>query len=254
MAGHVLITGAGGLIGRALLDALPAGLDIATVRSTDVDLLEPGVFTDLIYDTRPTTVVHLAWVASSSPGYRTSPDNPHWRTATREAVFAAIDAGVRFIATGSALDVSTGADPYTEAKTGLRTDLAEAIANGQVSWVRPHYVFDPEAPSPAVLRAARDAQQRGDPVLLSEPYVTHDFVHVRDVARAVVAVVENHLTGVVDIGLGAPTAVHTLVERFGASWAVADNLTATAGTDSVADIRRLAHVGWHPIETERFLT
>jgi nucleoside-diphosphate-sugar epimerase len=237
-----------------VLDALPAGLDIATVRSTDADLLEPGVFADFIYDTRPAAIVHLAWIASSSPGYRTSPDNPRWRTVTRETAIAAIDAGVRFIATGSALDDSPGADPYTDAKAGLRADLADAIMNGQITWMRPHYVFDPDVPSPAVLRAARDAQLRGDAVLLHDPYANHDFVHVRDVARAVVAVVENDLTGVVDIGLGAPTAVHTLVERFGASWAVADNVTATAGTDSVADIRRLAHVGWYPIETERFLS
>jgi nucleoside-diphosphate-sugar epimerase len=237
-----------------VFEAFPVGLDVVTVRSSDVDLLAPGAFAGLIHDTRPAAVVHLAWVASSSPDYRTHPDNPRWRTVTREAAVAAVDAGVRFIATGSAVDDLPGADAYTEAKAGLRSDLADAIGTGQLSWIRPHYVFDPTAPSPAVLRAARDAQQRGEKVGLREPYARHDFVHVRDVASAVVAVVEHRLSGVVDIGLGMLTAVHTLVEKFGASWAEADTVTTTAGTDSAADVRPLARIGWRPTETERFLS
>jgi nucleoside-diphosphate-sugar epimerase len=253
VAGHVLVTGAGGLIGRAVLEALPVGLDVAAARSTDVDLLEPGAFADLIHDTRPAAVVHLAWVASSSPDYRASPDNPRWRAVTREAAFAAVDADVRFIATGSAVDNMSGTDAYTQAKAGLRSDLTDAIGNGQVTWVRPHYVFDPAAPSPAVLRAARDAQRRGDEVRLRAPYAEHDFVHVRDVARAVAVVLEHRLTGVVDVGCGVLTAVHTLVEKFGASWAEADDVTTTAGADTTADVGLLARHGWRPTETERFL-
>ena len=254
MAGHVLVTGAGGLIGSAVLEALPRGLDIAAVRSTDVDLLEPGTFAQLIRDTRPAVVLHLAWVASSTGDYRTSPHNPRWREVSREAARAAADVGVRFIATGSAVDDQPGADAYTEAKAGLRSDLTDLIGNGQVTWVRPHYVFDPAAPSPAVLRAAREAQQHGESIRLREPYARHDFVHVRDVARGVAAVVEHRLTGVVEIGLGMLTAVHTLVEKFGASWAEADDVTTTAGTDSAADVTPLTRTGWHPSETERFLS
>jgi nucleoside-diphosphate-sugar epimerase len=254
VAGHVLVTGAGGLLGRAVVEALPAGLEVSTVRSAEVDLLQPGAFADLIHDTRPAAVVHLAWVASSSPDYRSSADNPRWRVATREAALAAADRGVHFIATGSAVDDLPGADAYTGAKAGLRSDLTEVIGSGQVTWVRPFYVFDPVAPSPAVLKAARDAQQRGEPVGLRDPFARHDFVHVRDVARAVASVLERRLTGVVDIGLGMLTAVHTLVEKFGVSWAEADSVTTTAGTDSAADVRPLARVGWHPTETERFLS
>ena len=235
-------------------EALPVGLDVRSVRSTDVDLLEPGAFADLIRATRPEAVIHLAWVASSTPGYRGSSDNSRWRAVTREAVAAAMDARIRFIATGSAIDALPGADAYTDAKAGLRSDLTDAIETGSVTWLRPHYVFDPAAPSPAVLRAAFDAQKRGEAVLLHEPYARHDFVHVRDVARAVVAVLESRLTGVVDVGLGVLTAVHTLVEKFGASWAVADSTTTTAGTDAAADVRPLAQIGWHPTETERFLS
>jgi nucleoside-diphosphate-sugar epimerase len=237
-----------------VLHALPGGLDVSVVGSTDVDLLEPGAFVDLIEGTRPATVVHLAWVASSTPDYRTSTENARWRAVTREAASAAVESGIHFIATGSAVDGSPGADPYTAAKAGLRSDLDEDIANGRITWVRPHYVFDPGTPSPAVLRMARDAQERGEAVHLRAPYAEHDFVHVRDVGDAVAAVVEHRLTGVVDIGFGILTAVHTLVERFGAAWAQAPGPVATALTDSAADIRQLVRIGWHPTETERFFS
>jgi len=254
VADHVLVTGAGGLIGRALLAALPAGLDVTAARSADVDLLEPGAFARLVRDTSPAAVVHLAWVAGSDPGYRSSSDNPRWRAATREAARAAVDTGVRFIATGSAVDEMPGTHAYAEAKAGLRADLTDLIDSEQVTWLRPHYVFDPDEPSPALLRAADAAQRRGEAVLLREPYARHDFVHVRDVGRAIAVVLEHRLTGVVDIGLGMLTAVHTLVEKFGASWAQADGVTTTAGTDSTADLGALRRTGWRPTETERFLS
>ena len=89
---------------------------------------------------------------------------------------------------------------------------------------------------------------------LREPYAEHDFVHVRDVAAGLAAVVAHELTGVVDIGLGALTAVHTLVERLGASWVEADDATTAVTTDAAADVSRLVGTGWHPTETERFLS
>jgi nucleoside-diphosphate-sugar epimerase len=248
------VTGAGGLIGRAVLQALPTAADVVPVRSSCIDLLDPGAFADLLRDTVPAVVIHLAWSASSSPGYRTSPDNARWRAVTREAAYVALGSGIRFIAVGSVVDDARAEDPYTEAKAGLRSDLTDAIVTGQVTWLRPHYVFDPDAPSPAVLRDASDARERGRPVDLREPHVRHDFVHVRDVADAVAAVVEHRLTGVVDIGSGLLTAVHTLVERFGASWTEADGPTTSAQDDSAADVGQLLDIGWHPTETVRFLS
>jgi len=247
----VLITGGSGLVGRHVVAAWPVGLDRTTVSSSTHDLLSPGAFGRLVRERRPEVVVHLAWSASSTPGYRTSAANDAWRTASLDAARACLDLGVRFVGTGTVVDARPGADPYTDAKAGLRGDLAAEIAAGDITWLRPHHVFDPAEPSPAVLRAAAAAQAAGRPVDLATPHAMHDFVHAADVGRAVVATVVHGLAGVVDIGSGRLRAVSTLVEAGGSTWTTsAPPVDVHGGTR--ADTAPLRATGWLPSETEGY--
>src|SRR5438552_17962343 len=83
VASTALITGGTGLIGAALLKHWDdANLEPLLVDRSRDDLLVPGTATALIRRVRPDIVIHLAWVASGTPGYRTSPENARWLAAT----------------------------------------------------------------------------------------------------------------------------------------------------------------------------
>jgi len=248
----VLITGGTGLLGRHTMAAWPASLDAVIVQREAHDLLAPGVFAGLVRDLAPDVVLHLAWTASSTQGYRSSPANAVWRARSLEAARTCLGLGVRFVGTGSVVDDRRSGDPYVAAKSGLRGDLAADIAAGRVTWLRPHYVFDPVEPSPAVLRDAVAARSAGRPVDLATPTAAHDFVHAADVGRAVVAAVQHGLTGVVDIGSGRLRTVHALVEAIGAAWATSAPGASRPHETGCADVSALRGAGWVASDTEGF--
>ena len=145
-----------------------------------------------------------------------------------------------FVGTGTVIDDQTVGDPYVAAKSALRRDLAAAIDAGKVTWLRPHYVFDPAEPSPAVLRDAVAARDAGRPSSSRRPRLTHDFVHAADVGRAVVATVEHGLTGLVDVGSGRLRTVQALVEAIGATWTRPHRASSRSQETGCADVARVA--------------
>jgi nucleoside-diphosphate-sugar epimerase len=255
---RVLITGASGLIGRRVLEAYAdtgAGGDggddrLITVDRATVDLLEPGAWRRVLDEQLPDVVVHLAWSASALPDYREHDDNARWSDATIAAAALAVDRGIHFVATGTSVDGAPADDAYSRAKAATRTALADRIAAGELTWLRPFYVFDEERPSPAVLRAALAAQASGDAVALSSPDALHDFVHARDVGAAIRTVVLARLTGAIDIGSGALSSVSELVESYGCRWMTRGTASAVAASDAAAEVAALRGAGWAPVATD----
>lgn len=248
----VLITGATGLIGRHTLSAWPDDLERVTISHDEHDLLAAGEFERLIRSEQPEVVLHLAWSASSTPGYRSHPDNASWQQVSAAAARSCARAGIGFVGLGTVVDDQAGGDAYTESKRGLRADVAELIEDGHITWLRPFYVFDPQTPSPAVLREAMAARDGGRPAVLGSPAARHDFIHAADVGAAVVTAVRNGLRGAIDIGSGNLHRVSDLVEAVGASWIEDPASAPVTHADSVADAGLVRAAGWTPVHTERF--
>jgi nucleoside-diphosphate-sugar epimerase len=250
-----LITGASGLIGQHVLRHWNvAGMRAAGVDHQRDDLLTPGVPTALVERVQPAVVVHLAWAASGTPGYRDSPDNEAWLRASLELARVCRAAGARLLATGTSLDTSPVAgDAYSQAKLELWQQLQPEIASGAVTWLRPYYVIDPERRRPALVDNAIAAREAGTPVVLRTPDGDHDFIHASDVGRAVVVAVEHRLDGVVPIGSGRLRRVCDLVTALGVPWVAASDQVATARPQlhDIADSRRLRELGWAPTDTEK---
>ena len=253
MAGTALITGATGLIGRAVLKAWtePTLEPVPLDRATD-DLLVPGTPTALVRRLRPAVVVHLAWVASGTAGYRTSPDNERWLAATLELAQACADNDALLLATGTPLDREpAGADAYSAAKSALWQALSPGLAAGQVGWLRPFYVIDPARRRPALVDQALAAHEAGAPITLMTPDSAHDFVHVDDVASAVCTAAGHRLAGEVEIGAGRLRTVRELVEALGVTWQAGPPTDSTPPhAHEAANVARLVDLGWSPTTTE----
>src|SRR5262245_30191344 len=99
----LLVTGAGGFIGRRCLALLEGrGYEVHALASrASCDLLDAGAIDALLERVRPTHLLHLAWIAE--PGvFWTSRDNLAWLEAGVHLARRFFDAGgVRAVGSGS---------------------------------------------------------------------------------------------------------------------------------------------------------
>lgn len=259
MAGPTLITGAHGLLGSWVRCGWsPEDGELVVIQHATTDLLVPGAPARIMHDVRPARVVHLAWSASGTPGYRTSEANHEWLRATLELVAAADEVGATIWATGTVVDTPADAagtpsrDSYCMAKGELRSRLSERIAAHEIGWLRPFYVFDQSTRRPEVVAAAMAARDQGRPVQLRTPEAAHDFVHAADVGQAILAAVRHDLRGPIDIGTGRIRSVAELVSAFGVTWELAGGAQPAGPThrELAADSTALRATGWLPTTTE----
>lgn len=255
MAARALITGGSGLLGRHLQEYWPVDhLEPVLVERPQDDLLAPGAVRRLIAKVKPDVVVHLAWSASGTPGYRSSKNNQRWVAASHELAEECLRAGAFFYATGTSLDARESGDAYSLSKARLRILLDAAIMERRIGWLRPYYVFDPATRRPALVAQAMAAADSGEPVILHAPDSAHDFVHAADVASAIVICVLHRAAGAVDIGSGRLRRVRDLVEALGVRWQDDPSKRVCEGSHhhSSADVRVLRSLGWQSTKTEEF--
>jgi nucleoside-diphosphate-sugar epimerase len=154
--------------------------------------------------------------------------------------------------TGTALDTDTSAsDAYSASKARLRGLYEHEVRNGELTWLRPYYVVDPERGRPALVREALAAVTAGRSLGLRTPEDEHDFVHAADVACAALLTISAQLGGDVPVGAGRLRRVRDLATALGASWTSVPSDTArTPHHHAPANIARLAALGWSPTHTE----
>jgi nucleoside-diphosphate-sugar epimerase len=252
VAARALITGATGLIGVHLIEQWSDhDLKPVVVDHRSDDLLERGVPARLVDRVQPSVVIHLAWSASGTPGYRTSDLNNQWLDASNELAEACQRTGARLIATGTILDsVSWQGDAYATAKYRLRESLTPMVADGQATWVRPYYVFDPARKRPTVVADAMEALSTGTAVSLRSPESAHDFIHAADVARAILVVAQHELHDVIPIGSGTSRKVRELVAALGVEWRAEPSSAPETHDHEIADTTVLRKHGWTPSATD----
>ena len=197
-AGQVLVTGAGGWLGAALVDALAAqgrgvvGLDRAALDCAEADQVEK-----VLADHRPTTVVHLAASLARGPGPGVA--EAQWRdtfVAGRTVVQAAAGAGVpHVVALGTmeelgdhsgVLTVDLPARPRTP--YGLWKSLVREVAHFEarvagglrVDWARPTTVYGPGQQGGMLVPAACAAGRSGRVARFTSGEQRRDFLHVDD--------------------------------------------------------------------------
>lgn len=233
---RVLVTGANGFVGRACLPRLlergfevhavsrsisPASSTVQWHLANVKSLAEMQV---LLSNTRPTHLLHLAWY--TQPGaFWASPENLEWLHCSVD-LFRAFEqaGGARIVATGSCAEYDWASGHCHEQTTPCRpntlygrTKLAtaailEAMSHGGLStaWARLFFMYGPEASAARIPGAIISAVNRNESAKCSDGTQQRDFLHINDVASAIVALVDSAATGPINISSGTAIPIREI--------------------------------------------
>jgi nucleoside-diphosphate-sugar epimerase len=235
---RVLVTGASGFIGRNAVDALleqghevhavarRAGAPRAGVTWHQVDLLQPGAAEGLVHAVRAGRLLHLAWYAT--PGsFWTAPENERWIDASLRLLRAFGEAGGRRVAmVGTCAEYAwddellreqdTPLEPATlygackhathVAATGIARQLGVSLA-----WGRVFFLYGPGEDEARLVSSVARGLLAGEEVPTTDGRQRRDFMHVCDVAGALVALLAGEATGAVNIASGRAVRVRDVI-------------------------------------------
>ncbi len=279
---RLLITGANGFIGRHCLAALASsGYEIHGVTSNNnvphnesihwhaCNLLDAAQSRRLISEIRPTHLLHLAWM--TTPGlYWTSPLNETWRAASLKLAESFITfGGERMIVAGTCAeyDWTSGIcleaepalnppSPYAKAKLSLSQELSElASATGvPLAWPRLFWTYGPHEPPERLIPSIILSLLNDQPAHCTSGTHRRDYLHVRDVARAISALVPASLVGAINIASGNAPSIASIATAIAAALNKPHLLRLGSKTSDQAEAplvvanidRLLRHTAWRP--------
>ncbi|MEJ8572491.1 NAD(P)-dependent oxidoreductase [Microbaculum marinum] len=247
MTSRILITGAGGFIGRHCLAPLvDSGAEVHAVgrsvpdRTSDagagvrwhrLDLLDDGARARLVEEVRPDMIVHFAWNVEHGR-FWTTPQNLAWAGATLDMLRRAAETGLRrFVGLGTCYEyapqttddcneATTPIEPfklYGTAKDGTRRIVAEFARETGLSWAwgRFFLLYGPgETPTRLVPQVARKLIA-GEPAPIGAAARPRDFMDSRDAGAATAALALSAVEGPVNIASGRASSVREVAETLG---------------------------------------
>lgn len=279
---RVLITGAGGFIGRHCLPPLLSkGYEIhaADARGTaentrdvcwhQVDLLDSSETRRLLDEVRPTHLLHFAWV--TTPGeYWTTRDNLAWLRASLDLIQEFEErGGNRVVVAGTCAEYDwrygycsekvtplAPATLYGACKHSLQVAVESFAEQSGLSaaWGRIFLLYGPHEHPRRLISSVIISLLNGQPALCSHGNQVRDFLYVKDVADAFVALLASGVTGPVNIASGCPVVLKDVISEVGRKIGRKELIQLGAVPVSshdpdllVADVKRLTNeVGWMP--------
>jgi nucleoside-diphosphate-sugar epimerase len=231
---RVLVTGAGGYVGRQTLAPLAQlgfeirGLarrppDLPNCRWHAADMLDSAAVAAAIDRIRPSHLLHLAWTTAHGQ-FWTDPANETWHAATLDLVDRFIAAGGRrCVIAGTCVEYDwSGTAPLSEARTPLNPvtpygqakaqtfhDVQARAAAAGLSSAHARLFFSygpheqPQRLVPMIIRALL----AGEPAQLTAGTQVRDFLDVRDVGRCLALLLASDLEGPINIASGTGTSV-----------------------------------------------
>lgn len=240
---RVLVTGATGFIGRQLLHMLvEAGLDVHAVTSRDTpdgrelvtwhraDLLDGASIPELCATVQANDLLHVAW--DTTPGaYTRTPRNLDWLAASLQLARSFVEhGGTRIVGAGTCFEYAHQAAPCREGSTPLEPDTlygTSKVALQRVlacyadeagiscAWGRIFFLYGPHEHPDRLVSSVTRSLLAGREAACSVGTQIRDFLHVADVAAALVALLRSDVTGPVNIASGTPLTIRDLVLEIG---------------------------------------
>jgi nucleoside-diphosphate-sugar epimerase len=244
---RVLVTGAGGFIGRSSLEPLrAAGYEVHAVHSKNrafvatppgvevhgADLLDPNAVDALIEAIKPTHLLHFAWIAT--PGvYWNSAQNYDWLAASRHLLSCfGQRGGRRAVMAGSCAEYDwskvavcnerssplSGASgemmsAYTECKIAMYRALEDFGRAHDVStaWGRIFFQYGPGEHPQRLVASVIIALLSGREALCTHGRQIRSYLHVADVGAAFAAILDGTVEGPVNVGSGQRISIGELL-------------------------------------------
>jgi nucleoside-diphosphate-sugar epimerase len=279
---RVVLTGATGFIGRHCLTALvDAGYDVHAVSSKiqiarpkgvcwhQANLLDERSAASLIRNIQPSHMLHLAWYVQPGKALY-SAENLRWVQASLALLreFAERD-GKRAVLCGSGYEYAwnNGCCSETETPTLPNTfygvcknalrELTTAYADlmdVSTAWARIFFLYGPHEHPDRLVSSIIRSLLDGLPARCTHGNQVRDYLHVHDVADALVKLLGSPVRGPINIGSGQPTTLREVATTIGNVLGRPEliELGAVPARENenavvVADVRRLAdELGWQP--------
>jgi nucleoside-diphosphate-sugar epimerase len=280
---RIVVTGATGFIGRHCLPLLEQkGYEIHAFSTQPrsnaddsltcwhiIDLFDQKRLKSLMAALCPTHLLHLAWYLE--PGkWANSLQNYKWVQASLDLLLAFLDSGgQRAAVAGSCAEYDwrysfckeglTPLNPntvYGTCKQSLLQMFEAIINNVDISgvWGRIFFLYGPHEHPVRLVSSVIRSILLDRPAECSHGNQRRDFLYVKDVADAFVALLESNITGPVNIASGQPISLKEIIYkiaekmdrpdlvRLGALETPADDPDLLAGDTT----RLFNEVGWQP--------
>src|SRR5882757_8452241 len=243
----VLVSGAGGFIGRWSVPHLIAGgyqvhavvgltssrQVPAQLRGAEIhraDLLQPASVDSLMEGVKPSHLLHFAWIATPRV-YWTSPENYQWLAASQHLMQSfQFHGGVRAVMAGSCAEydwsrvgvcdeltspLSAARAPYVECKIAMQKALARfaGVHHLSTAWGRIFYQFGPDEHPDRLVASVIVNLLSGREALCTHGRQIRSFLHVADVGSAFAALLDSAIEGPVNMGSPERISIAGLLEQ-----------------------------------------